>query len=233
MKRSDLYLCTGILLFFGMFFVFDGLYQWYVAFNRAHGMCTTFVKFALLATLGEVLALRIRTGQYALRHFGLLPKAIVWGVLGLTVKLAFVVFATGVPAFLEYMGLHGAAASLHGPIGPETIAVALAVSAVMNLFYAPLMMLTHRITDIHIGMHQGSIRALVSRIPVGQILGQQVNWQLQWRFVFCRTIFLFWIPAHTISFLLPPDYQTLFAAVLSVLLGLLLAFASSDKPAKS
>ena len=213
MKRSDLYLCAGILLFFGMFFVFDSLYQWYVAFNRAHGMCTTFVKFALLATLGEVLAFRIRTGQYALRHFGLLPKAIVWGVLGLTVKLAFVVFATGVPAFLEYMGLHGAAASLHGPIGLETIAVALAVSAVMNLFYAPLMMLTHRITDIHIGMHQGSIRALVSRIPVSQIL--------------------FWIPAHTISFLLPPDYQTLFAAVLSVLLGLLLAFASSDKPAKS
>ena len=40
-----------------------------------------------------------------------------------------------------------------------------------------------------------------------------------------RTIPLFWIPAHTFTFLLPPELRILFAAFLSVALGAILAFA--------
>jgi hypothetical protein len=49
--------------------------------------------------------------------------------------------------------------------------------------------------------------------------------------VFKKTIPLFWIPAHTITFLLDPDYQVLFAAFLGIMLGAILAVADmADKP---
>jgi len=44
-----------------------------------------------------------------------------------------------------------------------------------------------------------------------------------WNFIFKRTIPFFWIPAHTITFLLPPEFRVLFAALLGIALGLILA----------
>ena len=55
---------------------------------------------------------------------------------------------------------------------------------------------------------------------------REINWEVQWDFVFKRTIPLFWIPAQTITFLLPEEYRVLFAAFLGVVLGVLLASAS-------
>ena len=52
-----------------------------------------------------------------------------------------------------------------------------------------------------------------------------LNWDLMWNFVFKKTIPFFWIPAHTITFLLPTDFQVLFAAALGIALGTILAVA--------
>jgi len=52
---------------------------------------------------------------------------------------------------------------------------------------------------------------------------------VQWGFVFKKTIPFFWYPAHTITFLLPGDTRVLFAALLGVALGVLLAIASHKK----
>jgi hypothetical protein len=49
---------------------------------------------------------------------------------------------------------------------------------------------------------------------------------VQWGFVFKKTIPLFWIPAHTLTFCLPQDLQVLFAAFCSVILGLFLSIAA-------
>ncbi|NTV18536.1 MAG: Mpv17/PMP22 family protein, partial [Bacteroidales bacterium] len=45
------------------------------------------------------------------------------------------------------------------------------------------------------------------------------------KFVVGKTIPLFWIPAHTITFMLPDQYKVLFAASLSIVLGLILSYA--------
>ena len=37
-----------------------------------------------------------------------------------------------------------------------------------------------------------------------------------------KTIPFFWVPAHTITFMLPPEYQIVMAAYLSVALGIIL-----------
>jgi hypothetical protein len=53
-----------------------------------------------------------------------------------------------------------------------------------------------------------------------------MDWAVQWNFVLKKTIPLFWIPAQTITFLLPPEVQILFAALLGVVLGILMAVAA-------
>lgn len=42
----------------------DAVYGWYKSFNAAHGMVMSFLKFGVLATLGEMLGLRISAGVY-------------------------------------------------------------------------------------------------------------------------------------------------------------------------
>jgi hypothetical protein len=194
--------------------------------NSDHGIIMSFVKFAVLATTGEVLGMRIKTGFYKLSGFGLVPRAIVWGFLGITIHMAFVVFSVGTPAFLEYCGIHGSKSVLYSQgMSFFKVLVAFAVSMTMNLIYAPVMMTMHKITDAHIEHHGGSLNALIRPIMMGNMMAA-INWQVQWHFVFKKTIPLFWIPAHTITFLLPAEYRVLFAAVLGILLGMILAVAS-------
>jgi len=83
----------------------------------------------------------------------------------------------------------------------------------------------HKITDLHIADYQGKTKSLVHPIDFAKHFSR-IDWNIQWNFVFKKTIPIFWIPAHTFTFLLPPDFQVLFAAILSVVLGTILAVAS-------
>jgi len=188
-------------------------------------MVTSFIKFAILATLGEVIGLRLKSGVFYKKGFGVIPRAIVWGFLGLSIKLAFVIFATGTPIFLSYLGLEGAIEVMKGGFSTDKLLVAFAISTCMNLIYAPVMMTLHKITDIHILDNGGTVLGLFRPIQFSKIF-VNMDWGVQWNFVFKKTIPFFWIPAHTFTFLLPPDYQVLCAAVLGIVLGVLLAIAS-------
>lgn len=225
MKKQDLLFILGFVLLFLPFFISKSVFEFYIDFNKEHGMITSFVKFAILATIGEVIGLRLRTGKFYQAGFGIIPRAIVWGFLGLTIKLAFVIFATGTPIFISYLGVDGAIEAMKGPFTMNKLLVAFCISAFMNLIYAPVMMTLHKITDIHIIENGGTVKGLLRPIQFSNIF-INLNWDVQWNFVFKKTIPFFWIPAHTITFLLPPDFQVLFAAVLGIVLGVLLAIAS-------
>jgi hypothetical protein len=188
-------------------------------------MVMSFIKFAVLATFGEMIGLRIRTGEYNQPGFGILPRAIVWGFLGLTINMAFIIFSTGTISFLSFMGIENAEELLAGSISYGKLLVAFSISSTLNLIYAPVMMTLHKITDIHIVDNNGTIRGLCRPIRMGSIMAK-INWNVQWNFVFKKTIPFFWIPAHTITFLLPADYRVLFAALLGIALGVLLSIAS-------
>jgi hypothetical protein len=189
-----------------------------------HPYIMAFFKFAILATLGEMLALRIREGVYNKKGFGVLPRMMVWGFLGMCIAMAMVIFKVGVPAFLGSLGWHdaatlfGAAEFSWGKLG-----VAFAVSVLMNSIFAPVMMTFHKCTDIHITDNGGTVRGLLRPMKMRDIFANKVNWDMQWNFVIKKTIPLFWFPAHTITFILPPTFQVLFAALLGVALGLILA----------
>lgn len=222
MKKSDLIFITSILTVLIIFIFVSPVTDWYMQFNKAHGMVMSFFKFALLATLGEIIALRIRKGVYNEAGFGILPRMIVWGFLGITINIAFQIFSTGAPMFLAYLGLSGAPQAMKGSFTTLQLLDAFAISVTMNLTFAPVMMTFHKITDTHISDTGGSVAGLFSPIPFASIF-KNMNWDVMWNFIFKKTIPFFWIPAHTITFLLPAEFRVLFAALLGIALGLILS----------
>jgi hypothetical protein len=225
MKLKDVLFGVAAICLFIPFFVSPPILSFYKEFNADHGMVMSFIKFAILATMGEVIGLRIKTGNYNQPGFGILPRAIVWGFLGMTVKTAFVIFGAGAPVFLEFLGLNNASEIIKGDFSMAKILVSFSISTSLNLFYAPVLMTFHKITDIHISNNGGTIRGLFTPIKFSEIF-PAINWEVQWNFVFKKTIILFWIPMQTINFLLPSQYQILVAALLGIVLGILMAVAS-------
>ncbi len=228
MKRSDLIviLCAAAVL--APFFLSDAVYAAYKGFNAAHPMIMSFIKFALLSTFGECIGLRITNGVYNRPGFGIVPRALVWGVLGMGISMAMTIFSTGTPAFLSSLGMADAVTVMGAGLTLKKVLVAFCISVAMNTIFAPVFMTLHKVTDTHILQTGGTLGGFFSPINMGNILSN-LDWRRQWGFVFKKTIPLFWFPAHTITFLLPGDLRVLFAALLGVALGVLLSVASLKK----
>jgi len=233
MKKHDFILVLVFLGIFAPFFIWPALFEGYRSVNHDLPYVMSFVKFFILATLGEIMGLRIRTGSYDLMGFGLLPRAIVWGFLGVSLKMAFVIFAEGAPAMLATMGLAFPSAHPADILNMDffshfswlQLLTAFTVGTMLNLFFAPVFMTVHKITDSHIVRTDGTLSGFFSPIPIGEIMAD-INWRVQWDFVFKKTIPLFWIPAQTLNFLLPAEFRVLVAAIYSIILGIILAIAA-------
>ena len=223
MKRTDLLFALAIAAIFLPFVFSTSLYEFYKEFNASHGMVMSFLKFGILSTLGEMLGCRISTGNYVSPTFGVLPRMVVWGFLGMAINMAMIIFSKGTPMFLEYMGMENAVECFAAEqFTVDKLWVALSVSVAMNTIFAPVFMTFHKITDAHIAANGGSLKALITPIPMAKRFAS-INWEAQWGFVFKKTIPFFWYPAHTITFLLPAEQRVLFAALLGIVLGVLLA----------
>ena len=234
MKKTDFYLILGVVVVLTPFFIpATGFFEWFCRGTSAHPFIMAFFKFAILATLGEMLALRIRKGVYNEKGFGIVPRMMVWGFLGMCITMAMMIFKKGVPTFLEVVGgcEPGALATIFASkdLTWGKVAIAFSVSVAMNTIFAPVMMTFHKCTDIHIIDNGGSVRGLLRPMKMREIMSTKVNWDVQWNVVFKKTIPLFWFPAHTITFILPPTFQVLFAALLGVALGLILALAGNKR----
>lgn len=234
MKKSDLIVILIVLAVLAPFFIpSTGFYEGFLNLTSAHGYIMAFFKFAILAVFGEMWALRIRKGVWYEKGFGILPRMIVWGVLGMGIAMAMCIFKTGVPTFLATVsGANPAdyAAILKGDeLTLGKVGIAFAVSVIMNTIFAPVMMTLHKCTDIHIMSYGGSMSCFLHPMKMREIFSSKINWDVQWNLVFKKTIPLFWFPAHTITFCLPGAFQVLFAAALGIALGLILALAGGSK----
>lgn len=212
------------------FFLCQPLYEAYKQFNGNHAVLMGGIKFAVLSTLGEIIALRIRTGGYGLKGFGVVPRMVVWFFLGAWIVMAMRVFGAGAPLLADYIaGAEGkVVAAMSGGLSGYKFFGAFFISLLQNTAFAPVFMTLHKITDTHIMSYGGRLSCLARPIDMGGIMSG-INWRVQWSFVFKKTIPFFWIPAHTVTFMLPAEYQVLFAAFLGVVLGVILAFAANKK----
>ena len=218
MKKGDI-IWGLVLASIVIFIATPGTNKIFMDFTGNHPYISGFIKFSILATMGELLAVRIMKKDWVGLPKGIPYRAIIWGLLGMLIVLAFEIYGSGV-ASAQGKGLL--------PQGGK-IVYAVLVSTLLNTTFAPMLMGTHKITDTYIDLlyKTPEIRPTVAAIA------ETIDWNGFLSFVILKTLPLFWIPAHTITFLLPPEYKVLFAASLSLALGLILAFAKSRSTAKA
>jgi hypothetical protein len=218
MRKGDLVWGAGLAAVIALFTV-PATASILLDLTARHAYLMGFAKFALLATMGELLVLRMSRGRWELPA-GFFPKALVWGIVGILVVLMFSLFNTGV---------QGAAARGLLPLGEgwvKSLMIAFWTSVIMNLTFGPVFMAAHRISDAWI---EG--RYAKTGLPFDEIVAS-VDWKRFLDFVVGRTIPLFWIPAHTLTFLLPAEYRILVAALLSIALGVILTWGKRARAEK-
>lgn len=237
MKRSDIIFIVCVVAFFAPFFIFEPVYEGFLWATRNHPFLMSFVKFGILSTAGECIGMRIRTGGYAPKGFGVVPRGITWGFLGMLISAAMVIFSNGVPVVLQDLGIAPAGETTYGELIKRSIVethswyhagAAFAISVFMNCLFAPVFMVLHKVSDTHIMNNGGTLKGYFSRVHFKEIF-VGLDWATIWGFLFKKTIPLFWIPAHTITFMLAPEYRVLFAALLGVMLGVFMSLATRKK----
>ncbi|MBC7960576.1 MAG: hypothetical protein H7X94_11955, partial [Vallitaleaceae bacterium] len=87
-------LWAGMLLIWILILVIPMLRTQFIQITDAHPYLGGFVKFAILASMGDMLGARILKGRWVFPT-GFFFKAIVWGILGMMITLVFTVFMSG------------------------------------------------------------------------------------------------------------------------------------------
>lgn len=216
MKKYD-FLWVGILVAIGVFLGVKETRALFNAATTAHPFIMAFVKYSILATMGELLALRIVTGDWKI-PVGIGYRFVIWGLLGMVFVVVFKVFNQGVIGAQKAHLLP----VLQPGFGADFL-VSFLTSTLMNLIFAPTFMAFHRVTDTYIDMGEGRLGKIFS-VKLRDVINK-IDWNNFIGFVVIKTIPIFWIPAHSITFMLPETYRLLYAAFLSIALGGILAFA--------
>ncbi len=208
-------IATGILwlfLFFGIVgsLVFEPSRNSIVAATLAHPYLMGFIKFVLLGTMGELLGGRIATGKWRLTGIRLWQRALIWGFIGIMLTCVFPLFSAGVEDLLGKRLLPGAGLPLMHALWKSTL---------MNLLFGFEMMIFHRFTDTLISRGK-----LFSLWPIVETY-RSIDWKNMFRVV-GGALLWFWIPAHTLTFMLDAEYRVIAAALLGIALGLILGFAA-------
>jgi hypothetical protein len=172
--------------------------DWYILWVTENPLTSAAIQFGILGTVGELLSLAIRHKKICIggTPMQLIGKILAWALLGIVIKYGFAGMKGFVAALLEH--------NLLPSLFAEGIALAFAISVCTNLLFGPQMMAFHRLEE--------------------NLVMRQWNWaglQKAW-----MTLLWFWIPAHTITFSLPREYQIGLAAVWSVVLGLIMGLSS-------
>ena len=214
MKKGD-FLWVFILLLFIVILVVPGTRAAFITATDLHPYIGGFIKFGILATMGDLLGARVLTGDWVIPR-GIGYKVIIWGIIGLMITLVFTVYMGGVAA---------AQASGKLPFQGSILAQAFFGSAIMNLTFGPMMMAFHRFTDMYINI---KYEKNGGKVTMSELIDKN-DWHSLIEFSWIKTCPFFWIPAHTIVFLLPPQYRVIASAFLSIALGILLTIAKKGE----
>jgi hypothetical protein len=154
------------------------------------------IQFAILGTLGEIASKWMiqKNFKYPFGIAATLWKMLVWATLAIGIKYAF----KGFGGFLTYL----IEAGMWPGFKEGSFGFAFSLSALMNLQFGLTLVILHRVLD---------------NIPE-----KVKNWKNLDKSMY--SLLWFWIPAHTVTFMMPDDLRIGLAAVWSVALGLILGF---------
>lgn len=202
-----------------VFLILDETRALFTSATTAVPQIMGFFKFAILATSGELLSRRITGGKWSFKGINILSRAFVWGIIGIMVSYVFPLFGTGVKKLID-SNMLPVIPVINGNSIFKTISTSFWISLLTNIIFGFEMMVFHRVTDTLINN-----QAFWKKWKIVEIW-EQIDWKSIFGFVL-PSIFWFWLPMHTITFSLPPEYRVLMASVLGIALGIILSFAKS------
>ena len=168
--------------------------NWYIDLVVAHPILTAMIQFAVLGTLGDI------TSHWIVKRKIFSPydfKTLVLKVIEWSILAIMIKYAfIGFQGFVDTLIINDYLPPLEG------LGKSFAISTLMNLQFGMLLVIMHRLMD-------------------NLIAGKQ-NWKNLDKGFY--SLLWFWIPAHTITFILPKEFQIGLAALWSLALGVILGF---------
>lgn len=166
----------------------------YLDFVKAYPIISAMIQFAILGTLGDIVSFWI-VRKRIFSPYDL--KTILLKMFEWALLAIFIKYAfVGFNGFVESLITHNYFPNLNG------LGKSFAISTSMNLQFGPLLVLLHRLLD--------------------NLIARQNNWKNIDKGFY--SLLWFWIPAHTITFILPKEFQIGLAALWSLALGIILGF---------
>ncbi|HZW40197.1 MAG TPA: hypothetical protein VFF33_12940 [Ignavibacteriaceae bacterium] len=173
--------------------------MWYINFVKTYPILSAIIQFAILGTLGEIISKWIINKKVSLAFT---PLHILWKMIEWGILAVCIKYAfIGFTSFVEGLAAHNYLPELN------LFTKAFAISAFMNLQFGLFLVIAHRLLD----------NVYTRKINFTNIDKSMLS--LLW----------FWIPAHTITFMLPKDFQIGLAALWSVMLGIILGYFNQSK----
>lgn len=170
----------------------------YIELVKEYPIYSAMLQFAVLGTLGDIISKWMQQGKIFMPYKWII---VVLKMIEWAIIAITIKYAfVGFQGFIDNLVGHGLLPEL-GKFGR-----AFAISVSMNLQYGLFLVIFHRFLD--------------------NVVAKQNNWKnidkgmlsLAW----------FWIPAHTVTFMLDKPYQIGLAAIWSVVLGIILGFYNRD-----
>lgn len=170
----------------------------YVELVKAYPIYSAMIQFAVLGTFGDIISKWLQQGKVFMPYKA---QILILKMLEWAFLAITIKYAfVGFQGFIDSLVSH--------QLVPElgTFGRAFTVSVTMNLQFGLLLVILHRFLD--------------------NIIARQNNWinidKGMWSLIW------FWIPAHTITFMLDKPYQIGLAAVWSVILGIILGYYNKN-----
>ncbi len=168
--------------------------QSYILLVKSHPIIMAMIQFAILGTFGEIISKWIINKKVFLPFN---PMILILKMLEWAILAVFIKYAfTGFHGFIDTLVAHEMLPKLNSFFN------AFAISVATNVQFGLFLVLFHRVLD--------------------NIVMREKNWNNIDKGFY--SLFWFWIPAHTITFMLPRIYQIGLAALWSVALGVILGF---------
>lgn len=166
----------------------------YIEFVKTYPIISAMIQFAILGTLGDIVSFWIIRKKFVLPYK---MKIIFLKIFEWALLAIFIKYAfIGFNGFVESLIAHNYLPNLSG------IGKSFAISTSMNLQFGPFLVLMHRLLD--------------------NLIAKQNHWKNIDKGFY--SLIWFWIPAHTITFILPKEFQIGLAAIWSLALGIILGF---------
>lgn len=136
-------LCVAVIALFIAIIAIPATNAVFTALTSEHPFIMGFIKFAFLATVGEIIALRLKTKAWSFPSMVWL-RFIIWGVLGAWITFMMTSFKYAISGLIDNNVIWCIADAQS--FGARLIK-AFCISAIMNTTFGPTFMALHKITD--------------------------------------------------------------------------------------